>query len=185
MRRFFALVPFLACLLLPRLADAAGTSAPLLHIGDVFPRLSARTLTGESVTVPAAGTNMAAVLVFSFSRKAAQDAQEWNLRLSNGLAGSSPVYGIIELESAPKLFRGMAVAGIRSATPTSAQKRTIVLYRDEDVWKKRLAVSDLGRAYVVLLGSDGRIRWMSSGVYAQAQYTGLAHVLAGKFPPRP
>lgn len=175
MRRFFALVPLLVCFLPARSVDAARASVPSLHTGDVFPQFSGETLAGKTVTLPAAGTDM--VLVFSFSRKAAEDVRVWSEHLSNDPYSRIPVYGIIEMESAPKLFRGMAVAGIRSSTPTSVQSRTIVLYRDENLWEERLSVSDRSRAYVVLLEPNGRIRWMNSGAFTDAEVARLQHAL--------
>jgi hypothetical protein len=58
------------------------------------------------------------------------------------------------------------------------QDRTIVLYRDETLWKQRLAFSEDSRAYVLLLGSDARIQWMSEGAFKEEAYTQLKDQLA-------
>ena len=185
MWRFSTLVLFIICLMLVRPGNAAQSNAPPLRAGDVFPQFSGRTLTGKFVTSPVTGMDKAAALVFSFSRKAAHDARLWNEHLSEDFPNLIPVYGIVELESAPKLFRGMAVAGIKSTMPISVQNRTIVLYRDEKLWKGRLAVFDDSRAYVILLASDGHIRWINSGSFTETEYARLKHDLLGTLQSHP
>ena len=179
MRRFSTLVSLVMVGLLGRPVNAAQSNAPPLHVGDVFPQFSGQTFTGKSVTLPATTVDKPAVLVFSFSRKAAQDARLWNEHLSKDFPNVISVYGVIEMESAPKLFRGMAVSGIKSSMPISVQNRTIVLYRNEKLWKGRLAVSDGSRAYVVLLAPDRHIEWMNSGAFTDAEYARLKRDVLG------
>ena len=90
--------------------------------------------------------------------------------LSKDFPNAAAIYGVILLESAPKLFRRMAVAGIMSSMPLSVQDRTIVSYQDERLWKQRLAVFDDSRAYVVFLGPRGHIQWMNSGAFTDVEY---------------
>jgi hypothetical protein len=77
------------------------------------------------------------------------------------------------LESVPTLFRGMAVSGIKSNMPSAIQDRTIVSYQDEALWKHRLAVTDDGHAYVVLVGTNGHIHCITSGAFSDAEYRSL------------
>lgn len=180
MRRFATLIPLFASLLFLLPNDAVRASTASLHPGDVFPRFSAQTMTGRTVTLPAIGADKASVLVFSFTRTASEDARRWNERLSRDSAGTVPPYGILELQSVPRLFRGVVLAGIRSSTSPSVQDRTILLFQNEDVWRARLAVSDASRAYVLLLGPDGRILWTNSGAFSDAEYARLKSVLDGR-----
>ncbi|MGI0133448.1 MAG: hypothetical protein ACREBW_00620 [Candidatus Micrarchaeaceae archaeon] len=170
MRRFSTLVPLIVCAMLVRPVNAAQSNAPPLHTGDLSPQFSGQTITGKSRILPTTGIDKPAVLVFSFRKKAAQDARLRNEYLSKDFPNVTPVYGVVELESAPKFFREMAVADIKSSMPISVQNRPIVLSRDEKPWKGRLTVSDHSRAYVLLLGSGGHIRWMNSGMFADAEY---------------
>jgi hypothetical protein len=57
-------------------------------------------------------------------------------------------------------------ASIRAAMPGPARKQTIVLMKDEALWRERLGVGDPLRAYVLLLDREGRIAWESSGSYS-------------------
>jgi hypothetical protein len=148
---------------------AADPAAAPLRRGDVFPPFFGQTLTGKNVSFPLPYDGRPTVLVFSFSRTAAADARKWNEHLSENFAGKVPVYGVILLEGAPKLFRGMAIAGIKISMPKSVQDRTIVLYQQEDVWKERLGVSDNSRAYAVVSGPRGHVCWMNSGRFTTAQ----------------
>jgi hypothetical protein len=64
--------------------------------------------------------------------------------------------------------------------PLAVQDRTIVLYRDEQLWKQRLAVKDESRAYLVLLDPSGTIRWINSGAFSDARYGVLKTKLAAR-----
>jgi hypothetical protein len=122
-------------------------------------------------------------VIFSFSKAAGNDARSWNERLSRDFPKNVPSFTIIMLESVPKLFRGMALSGIKGSMPGSMQDRTMVLYRDETLWKQRLAFSMDNRAYVILLGPDGRIAWRSEGAFAEAAYAQLRNQLSGMLQP--
>jgi hypothetical protein len=160
---------------------AAQSNAPPLHIGDVFPQFSGWTLTGKSLTLPATTADKSTVLIFSFSRKAATDARAWDEHLARDFSDIVPTYAVILLEDAPKLFRGMAVSGIRSGMPLAVQDRTMVLYAGEEIWKLRLHVSDNSRATVVVVGPRGHVRWMNSGAYTDVEYQRLKDKVSASF----
>jgi ATP10 protein len=151
------------------LANSA-QNATALHPGDPFPQLTAQTLTSKSLDLPSAASGKPAVFVFSFTRTAGKDARLWNQQLSKDFSTDAPDYDVIVLESVPKLFRGMALSGIRSSMPLALQDRTIILYQDEALWKTRLAVSNDNRAYLILLGPDGQIRSSNTGKYTESAY---------------
>jgi hypothetical protein len=164
----------LACLiaglltLAPLANSAQNGAAP--HPGDPFPQITGQTLTNRSLDLPSAASGKPAVIVFSFTRTAGKDARLWNEHLSKDFSTDAPDYDVIVLESVPKLFRGMALSGIRSSMPLPLQDRTIILYQDEALWKTRLAVSDANRAYLILLGPDGHIRSSNIGKYTESAY---------------
>jgi ATP10 protein len=168
----FVLLMF-GLLVLTRSVDAGQPEAGPLHPGELFPTISGITLSGRLLELPAAASGKPAVVIFSFSRTAGKDAHLWNEHLARGFSNAVPGYELIVMESVPKLFRGMAMSGIRSSMPPSMQDRTVVLYQDEKLWKRRLAVSDNNRAYVVLLGPDGHLRWSNSGAYTDSEYARL------------
>lgn len=110
------------------------------------------------------------MVVFSFSRAGGRDAQLWTQRLIQDDPRLA-IYTVIFLESVPGLFRSMAVAGIKDGMPPSLPVRTILLYRDEGLWKQRLQVANERDACVMLLGRTGRIQWMTAGPFADTLYS--------------
>ena len=163
---------------------AQSVTAPL-RVGAVFPEYSGRTVTDRPFSLRGSSTDKPMVLVFSFSRTAGKDARLWNEHLAKDFPTTISAYGVIQLESAPKIFRRLAISGIKSSMPVSVQDRTIVLYRDQQLWKQRLAVKDEGRAYVVVLDRSGIIRWMNSGAFSEVTYGRLKSALPALQQPRP
>ena len=172
------------CILAGAVHAASPTTAPL-RAGAVFPEFSGQTLTGKSLTLPVAAADRPAVLVFSFSRAAAKDARLWNEHMARDFPNTIAAYGVVVLESAPRVFRGLAISGMKSSMPISAQGRTIVLYQDEELWKQRLAVTDERRAYVLVLAPSGTVCWTNSGAFSNAMYARLKNRLQKLSPPRP
>ena len=148
-----------------------------LHVGDLLPRVAGETLTKAQLELPSAASAKTAVVIFSFSRTAGNDARVWGEHLLKDFANPILPYQVIELEGAPRLMRGIAVSGIKGTMPPDVQKQTIVMYRDEDLWKKRLAVTDDKRSYVIVLGPDGRIRWTNLGAFTDSEYQALKKLL--------
>ena len=170
----------LGCLLIPFCTVAAGAAADRLAPGDPLPALRGESLSGQQVELPAAKTGSPRVLVFSFAKAAGTDSRQWTERLAKDFGPDSPValFRIMELESAPKLFRGMAVSGMKGGIPKAQWDASIVLYRDEALWKSRLGVTHDKHAYVVVLDGDGRIRWMSTDAFSEAGYAELKKELS-------
>jgi hypothetical protein len=148
-----------------------------LKIGDLLPKVAGQTLTKAQLELPSATSGKLAVVMFSFSRAAGNDARAWGEHLLNDFSHAILPYHVIELEGAPRLMRGVAVSGIKGTMPPDVQKQAVVLYKDEDLWKKRLAVTDDKRSYVIVLGPDGRIRWASSGPFSDSEYQALKKLL--------
>jgi hypothetical protein len=157
--------------------QAAPSDTSSLQPGETLPQIAEQALTGKSIELPAAASGKPAVVIFSFSKAAGNDARSWNERLGRDFP-TVPSYTIIVLESVPKLFRGMALSGIKGSMPIAMQDRTLILYRDETLWKQRLAFSVESRAYVLLLGPDARIDWRSEGAFTEAAYAQLKDKLA-------
>lgn len=151
----------------------ADTVTSALRPGEIFPSLSGQTLTGKTLDLPAGALGRPAMIVFSFSRAAGKDTPLWNDHVAKDFATSLAQFQVIELESAPRLVQAMALSGIKRAMPRERQDRAVVLYRDEKLWKQRLGVSDVNRAYIVLLGAGGQILWMNAGPFTDLEYSRL------------
>jgi len=160
---------------------AQSATSPL-HVGATLPDVVGKNLLGNTAHLSTATAGKIAVVVFSFSKAGGKDTQLWNRELlkdfgSNRFVALSTV---IMLESAPRLLRGVILSGIKNGIPTSLHGSTIVSYEDEKLWKQRLAINNDNHAYVLLLGQDGRIRWMSSGVFSDAEYNELKTKIQGQ-----
>lgn len=153
-------------------ARASGSPGQLpLKIGDTLPPLAGQALIGKSLNLPG-DTGDPSVMIFSFSRAGGRDAQNWAQRILKDNPQET-IHTVIFLESVPRLFRAMAVSGIRSGMPLAMQDRTILMYGDEALWKQRFQITDEGRAFVMLLGAGGHIRWLGSGPFAETPYLEL------------
>jgi hypothetical protein len=147
-----------------------GTS--LLKPGDAFPPLAGKTVEGKQLDLPTAAAGKVAVVIFSFSRAGGRDAQNWAQHLSKD-DPHLPIYTAIFLESVPRMFRSIAVSGIRSGMPPVMLDRTLLLYQQQTSWEQRLHVTDERYACVLVLDRSGRIRWISLGPFADSLYLRL------------
>lgn len=143
-----------------------------LKPGDALPPLASQTVTGKSLDLPAAAEGNVAVVIFSFSQAGGRDARNWAQRLSKD-DPHLPLYTAIFLESVPRLFRSIAVSRIRSGMPPAMQDHTLLVYRRQSSWERRLRVTDESYACVLVLGPAGHIRWMSLGPFADSIYLRL------------
>jgi len=140
-----------------------GTS--LLKPGDALPTLAGLTVAGKPLDLPKAAAGKVAVVIFSFSRGGGRDAQNWAQHLSKD-DPHLPIYTAIFIESVPRMFRAIAVSGIRNGMPPDMLDQTLLLYQQQTSWEQRLQVKDESYACVLVLDESGRIRWISFGPFA-------------------
>jgi hypothetical protein len=150
----------------------------LLHTGDALPQISGETLSGKQLTLPADATGKPAVVSFSFSRTGGKDSSQWSDHIERDFPAVGHPYTLMMIEAAPKFVRGMIISGSKKGMSQQAQDRCIAVEKDEDAWKQRIGFTKDDRAYVFLLGADGRIRWKSSGTYSDADYATLKKELS-------
>ena len=146
-------------------------SAPLKQ-GETLPALVGQTLTGKALDLPTDAAGKAAVILFSFSRAGGRDAQNWSQRLAKDKP-QLPSYTIIFIESVPRLFRSVAISGIRSGMPPALLDRTLIFEQQQNVWERRLQVTDENSAYVIVLDPAGKLLRTLSGPFADRAYAGL------------
>ncbi len=137
-----------------------------------LPALGGQALTGKWLDLPRATGDGPAAVILSFNRTGGRDAQSWVQHLSKDYPHLA-IFTVIFLESVPRLFRPMAVSSIRTGMPVSMQDRTIVVYRDEDLWKDRLHLTNENQAGVILLGPTGQIQCVTLGPFANSLYESL------------
>jgi hypothetical protein len=154
---------------------------PRLQVGDALPTLGGQTVSGAAAELPHSESCSASVLVFSFSRSGGLDARLWNERLEKDFGAFSEVSRctVIMLESVPKLFRGAALSNIKSNIPKPLWGKTILVFKDEALWKSRLGFSTDNHCYVAALDKGGRIVWIGTGPFTDNAYAGLRRAVMG------
>lgn len=166
---------FVLPLFVPLLSTWAQSTAAPLRVGDSLPDVAGQNLLGSQTHLSTLTTGKVAVVVFSFSKAGGKDTQLWNRQVLRDFGSNHSVTlsTVIMLESAPRLLRGVIVSGIKNDMPVSLRDSTIVSYENEKLWKQCLAVTDDGRAYVLVLGKEGHILWMNSDAFGTAEYRDL------------
>jgi len=123
-----------------------------------FPAIQGETLAGKKVELPGAFGAQAVVIV-GFTHGSQKQTKEWAQRLK----GQSGVWSIAVLEDAPRLVRGMAVHGIKSATPKEEYDRFVVVYKGEKELKEAAGFEKPDDAYLMIVDGKGAIRWRFHG----------------------
>jgi hypothetical protein len=147
--------------------------------GAVLPLIGGQSLTDKPVQLPDAARGKPALLVFSFSKQAGNDARLWSARFRrDATANKSALYfNLIVLESVPRLLRGMVSSSIKSGMPAALHDRSIRVFHGEAEWKRRLNVSNDGYAYLVVLDSDARVQAIKHGPFSEAAYNEISAAL--------
>jgi hypothetical protein len=76
------------------------------------------------------------------------------------------------LESAPRIVRPMIMHGMRSGVPRNEQARFLPLFHGEKEWQQIAGFTkeDDDQACLLLVGSDGTVRWAGHGRYSEDVY---------------
>ncbi|HEY1262406.1 MAG TPA: hypothetical protein VGF06_02720 [Terriglobales bacterium] len=144
-----------------------------------IPHVTAKSLNGKVVTLPADFAGKPAVLIVGFSKAGGEQCGPFARRLAKEQPGPVGhgllIYQIAMLESAPRLIRGLIVHGIRGGVPQGAQDRFLPLFEDENQWKQVAGFtrSDEKDAYLLLVDPDGTVRWRGHGPYSETLYNQL------------
>jgi hypothetical protein len=130
-----------------------------------IPHTEAETLAGKKIVLPDVFAGHPAILVIGFSRSGGDSAGRWSKRLRQEIAADKnlQMFSVAELQDAPKLARGLIRHGMRGGVPQNEHDSFVLLYQDEDVWKKLAEFSDTNDAYVLVVDSAAAIRWRAHG----------------------
>lgn len=125
----------------------------------------ADTLSGTKIVLPDAFAGHPAVLIIGFSRSGGNSAGRWDKQIRLELAKDKNVrvFSIAELQDAPRLARGVIRHGMRGGIPQNEHDSFVLLYQDEDAWKKLADFADTNDAYVLLVDPAATIRWRAHG----------------------
>jgi hypothetical protein len=134
-------------------------------IAQTIPHTEAETLSGKKIVLPDDFAGHIAVLNIGFSRAGGDSSGRWGKQLRQDLGGEKNLrlYSIAELQDAPKMARGMIKHGMRGGVPKEEQDLFVVLYQDEDTWKKLADFSAADDAYILLADPTGKVVWRTHG----------------------
>lgn len=138
-------------------------AAACLLVGTIaaqdIPAAKADTLSGGKIVLPDGVLGHPSIFNLGFSRAGGDATGRWGPELKKQLAANQNLhfYSVAILQDAPKMVRGMIRHGMRGNTPKNEQDSFILIYQDEDSWKKFAGFSSSDDAYVVLVDSRGKI----------------------------
>ena len=131
----------------------------------VIPHTEAQTLSGKKIVLLEAAAGHSAVFIVGFTHAGGDSSGRWDKQLRQDFATDSDlrIYSVAVLQDAPRMVRGMIRHGMRGNVPKNEQDFFVLLYEDEDVWKKVADFSNPDDAYIFLVDSAGTIRWHTHG----------------------
>ncbi len=159
----------------PRLTIALLLLTSTAHAAENLPVTPAETLSGHKLEFPTALAGKTAVCVFGFSKGAGDRTKVWMERLSHD---GIDAWSVANLEKAPAMVRGMIRGGMRKGTPASQLDHSLIMTKDEQIWRQALGVKQDNLPVVVLLDSSGQIFWKYEGVFSDEAYQQLKSRLA-------
>lgn len=132
-------------------------------------QFQAETLSGKKVTMPGMAHGQPALLVVGFTHASGPECTDWMKRLKTELTATPTLqkYAVIFLEDAPRLVRPMAKAGIRSSAPKDDYDQWLIVTEHEKEMKAAVHFQEPDDAYLILLGSDGTVRWTGHGAVSE------------------
>ncbi len=179
MLRTLALLCLLLTVALHPASANAQTSAQ--NASTTIPRLSGTTFSGAAVRLPADLRGHSGILVVGFSQGSRDAVTLWGKRLANDYYSSPTVlyYELPILASVPKFLRGFVEGRIRSSVSDRGKSHFLPITEDESAWRA-LAQYDAAQPdapYVLLVDSEGRVRWRTNTPPTDATYDALQHQL--------
>ena len=139
------------------------------------------TLDGTAVVLPDALKGKVAVLIVGFSHASQGQVTNWG-RLITADYGKSPrlaYYEIPMLGGAPKMLRGMIIKSMGRSVPAAEKAHFLPLTEDDKPWRALARYDKSEDAYLLLLDSDGMVRWQTQGEPTDAAYAGFKKQLDG------
>src|SRR5579862_8494854 len=113
-------------------------SLPAQPALQAIPHTDAETLSDKKIVLPDAFAGHTAILIIGFSRAGGDSCTRWDKELRKEFSAVSAlrIYSVAELQDAPKMVRGLIRHGMRKNVPNDEQDSFVLLYADEDLWKR-------------------------------------------------
>jgi hypothetical protein len=156
----------------------------LLTVGDPFPALKGEFLSGRTAVLPDVSQGRVALLAFGFTYDSRFAVEAWVKRFRQSFPDKSRTtfYEIPMIGGMARLGKWFIDSGMRRGTPKDDHENVITVYGGIDPWRQRLAVHNPNHAYLVLLDSQGAIRWLHHGDFEESAFAQLQATVESLLP---
>lgn len=159
----------------------AGRAQQSLRVGDPFPELKGRFLTGRDAALPQAASGKVTLVAMGFTYQSRFPVEAWAdwHRKTLGSRTDGTFFEVPMIGGLATLGRWFIDRGMRSGTPVELHNRVITVYGGTSDWKKRLAYSTEHKddAYLIVLDRDGIVQWLHHGGFDQPRADDLQGLL--------
>jgi hypothetical protein len=181
MSTFVAAASIIGVLLMSTATLRAGPAQAFLRVGDRLPPLRGQFLTGRDAVLPQASSGKLALVAVGFTYQSRFPVEAWAdwYRMTIGSRTDVMFFEVPMIGGLAKLGRWFIDRGMRNGTPPELHERVITVYAGTGDWKQRLSSSPQHEddAYLVVLDSEGVVRWLHHGAFEQSRAVELRGVL--------
>lgn len=159
----------------------AALAFALAATGAAAAPLPVETLAGRSLTVPDGLAGDPRLLVVAFTHDARQLTEQWDQRLATLCAGPAPsCYDVAIIEKMPGFVRGFAIGRMRDKVAPARQPYFLLAKTDTAGWRQLAGAPDEpgDDAYLIVLASDGSVKWRGRGAWSAPLEAELRQALA-------
>ena len=155
--------------------------APTLKVGDVLPQLEGDFLTGRDALLPDAAKGKVALVMLGFTYGSRVSVEAWSEWFKKSFGGreDATFFEIPMIGGFGRLGRWFIDSGMRKGTPKTLHENVITVYGGTGEWKTRVGFSAEDHAYLLVLDSQGAVRWMHHGDFDQARAGDLGAAIDG------
>ena len=159
----------------------AGASQERLRVGDPFPVLKGRFLTGGDALLPRASSGKVALVAMGFTYQSRFPVEAWGswYRAAIGPRTDVTFFEVPMIGGLARFGSWFIDRGMRSGTPAELHDRVITVYGGTGDWKKRLsyAPDHEDDAYLIVLDGEGVVRWLYHGAFDEPRARELQELL--------
>jgi hypothetical protein len=185
----FAAACFIGVIVMSNATLRAGPVQASLRVGDRFPVLKGQFLSGREAELPRASSGKVALVAMGFTYKSRFPVEAWADWYRTTIEPTTAVtfFEVPMIGGMATLGRWFINRGMRSGTPVELHDHVITVYGGTGDWKQRLFYSTGHEddAYLIVLDTQGVVRWLHHGVFDQSradELTGLLISLADRHP---
>ena len=171
------------------LAAGTGAAQQSLRVGEPLPTLKGQFLTGRDAVLPQASSGKVTLIAMGFTYASRVPVEAWGdwYRTAIGSRTDITFFEVPMIGGLAILGRWFIDRGMREGTPVELHDHVITVYRDTGEWKQRIGYASARKddAYLVVLDTEGVVRWLHHGVFDTFQSDELTRLLTSLADRRP